>query len=120
VITYLLSIGADPNTLDKSGVAPVHRAVRTRSLEAVRALLNGGANAVQPNRAGSTPLHLAVQPTGRGDSGSLQARDQQAGIITLLLERGARVTDQDRRGKNVQQAAIGEWVRALLAASTGS
>ena len=114
MIEYLLSAGADPNTLDSAGVAPLHRAVRTRSLAAVRALLDGGANSRQPNKAGSTPLHLAVQTTGRGGSGSLQAREQQAGIVRLLLERGARVTDQDRRGKAVQQAATSKWGRALL------
>jgi len=38
-IEFLVSVGADPNALDKSGVAPLHRAVRTRSLPAVRALL---------------------------------------------------------------------------------
>ena len=27
VITYLVSVGANPNALDKSGVAPLHRAV---------------------------------------------------------------------------------------------
>jgi hypothetical protein len=59
-------------------------------------------------------LHLAVQPTGRGGSGSSQAREQQAGIIRLLLERGARVADQDRQGKEVHQAATSEWIRALL------
>jgi ankyrin repeat protein len=113
-IKYLMSIGADPNALDSAGVAPLHRAVRTRSLAAVRTLLDGGANSRQPNRAGSTPLHLAVQTTGRGGSGSPQAREQQAGIVRLLLERGARVTDRDRRGKEVPQAATSEWIRALL------
>ena len=113
-IEYLLSAGADPNVLDDSGVAPLHRAVRTRSLAAVQALLDGGANARQPNKAGSTPLHLAVQTTGRGGSGSPQAREQQAGIVRLLLERGARVTDQDLHGKQVHQAASGQWIRALL------
>lgn len=88
-ITYLISVGADPNAVDRSGVAPLHRAVRTRSLAAVRALLDGGANARQPNRSGSTPLHMAVRTTGRSGSGSPQAREQQAGIVTLLLERGA-------------------------------
>src|SRR5581483_9048719 len=78
-IAYLLSVGADPDALDKSGVAPLHRAVRTRSLPAVRALLDGGADPRAPNRAGSTPLHLAVQTTGRGGSGSAHAREQQAG-----------------------------------------
>jgi Ankyrin repeats (3 copies)/Ankyrin repeat len=113
-ITYLISIGADPNAVDGSGVAPLHRAVRTRSLAAVRALLDGGANARQPNKAGSTPLHLAVQTTGRGGSGSPRAREQQAGITRLLLERGAQVTDQDTHGKDVRQAATSEWIRALL------
>ena len=114
VIEYLTSIGADPNAVDKSGVAPLHRAVRTRSLAAVRGLLDGGAKPRQANKSGSTPLHLAVQTTGRGGSGSDEARRQQAGIIKLLLERGARPTDKDGRGKQVDQAATSDWIRALL------
>jgi ankyrin repeat protein len=118
VIEYLMSIGADPNALDSSGVAPLHRAVRTRSLPAVRALLDGGANPRQPNKVGSTPLHLAVQNTGRGGSGSPQAHQQQAGIIRLLLERGAKATDRNRQGKQPHQAATSEWIRALLRESS--
>jgi ankyrin repeat protein len=114
MIEYLISVGADPNALDRSGVSPLHRAVRTRSLAAVRALVDGGADLQRPNNAGSTPLHLAVQTTGRGGSGSPQAREQQAGIVRLLLERGARVTDRDGRGRSVHQAATGEWIRSLL------
>jgi ankyrin repeat protein len=114
VIEYLTSIGADPNAVDDAAVAPLHRAVRTRSLSAVRALLDGGANPRQANKAGSTPLHLAVQPTGRGGSGSDEAHRQQAGIIRLLLERGARPTDRDARGKQVYQAATSGWIRTLL------
>jgi ankyrin repeat protein len=113
-IEYLISAGADPNALDRSGVSPLHRAVRTRSSAAVRALVDGGADARRPNKAGSTPLHLAVQTTGRGGSGSPHAREQQAAIVRLLLERGARASDRDRRGKNVHQAATGEWIKALL------
>jgi ankyrin repeat protein len=113
-IEYLISVGADPNALDRSGVSPLHRAVRTRSLAALRALVDGGADSRRPNKAGSTPLHLAVQTTGRGGSGSAQAREQQAAIVRLLLERGARASDRDRRGQNVHQAATGEWLRALL------
>ena len=115
VIKYLTSVGADPNALDRSGVAPLHRAVRTRSLSAVRALVDAGANPTQPNKAGSTPLHLAVQNTGRGGSGSQRARQQQAAIVRLLLEHGAKPTDRDRRGKTVSEVATSEWLRALLA-----
>ena len=114
VIEYLTSIVANPNVLDRGGATPLHRAVRTRSLPAVIALLDGGANPRQPNRSGSTALHLAVQPTGRGGSGSLQARQQQTGIVKLLLERGAMPTDRDGKGKQVYQAASSEWIRTLL------
>jgi len=113
-IALLISAGADPNALDRSGVAPLHRAVRTRSLAAVRALLDGGADSRRPNTSGSTPLHLAVQTTGRGGSGAAQAREQQAGIVRLLLERGAQVADRDGRGKDVRQAATSAWIRALI------
>jgi len=113
-IEYLISVGADPNALDSSGVTPLHRAVRTRSLVAVRTLVEGGADPLRPNKAGSTPLHLAVQSTGRGGTGSPRAREEQEGIIRFLLEHGARATDLDGRGRSVRQAATGEWVRTLL------
>ena len=113
-IAYLVSVGADPRAVDTAGVAPLHRAVRTRSLAAVRALLEAGAGPRQPNGTGSTPLHLAVQTTGRGGSGSSDAREQQAAIVRLLLERGARLADRDRRGRDVRQAARSEWSRGLL------
>jgi ankyrin repeat protein len=118
-IEYLVSVGADPDALDNSGVAPLHRAVRTRSLPAVRALLDGGANPRAPNKAGSTPLHLAVQTTGRGGSGSQHARQQQTGIIGLLLERGASPTDKDGRGRPVRRAATSDWIRNLLVGGSG-
>jgi ankyrin repeat protein len=113
-IEYLISVGAAPPAIDRSGVSPLHRAVRTRSLPAVRALVMGGADSRRPNKAGSTPLHLAVQTTGRGGSGSDHAREQQTAIVRFLLECGARASDRDGRGKNVHQAATGEWIRALL------
>lgn len=114
VIVYLVTAGADPNALDKSGVAPLHRAVRKRSVSAVRALLDNGADPRLPNKSGSTPLHLAVQTTGASGSGSERAREQQARIIRLLLERGASPTDTDARGKQVRRAATSEWIRSLL------
>jgi ankyrin repeat protein len=73
-VAALLAAGADPNATDKSGVAPLHRAVRTRCAAAVAALLDGGADPRLPNRRGSTPLQLANRATGRGGSGSPEAK----------------------------------------------
>jgi hypothetical protein len=83
-IAVLLEAGADPNAADKSGTTPLHRAVRTRGAQAVRALLAGGADPLRDNGRGSTPVKLAELTTGRGGSGSPQARAQQAEILELL------------------------------------
>ncbi|MFO1043204.1 MAG: ankyrin repeat domain-containing protein [Planctomycetaceae bacterium] len=115
VIKYLVSIGADPDAIDKSGVAPLHRAVRTRSHAAVLALLDAGANPRLRNKAGSTPLHLAVQSTGASGSGTDEAHQQQELIINLLLDRGAKLTDEDFSGKTVRKAATGYGIQSVLA-----
>ena len=106
VTTYLIAAGADPNALDKSGVAPIHRAVRTRSSEAVSALIENGADPRLMNKSGSTPLHLTVQNTGRSDSGSDAAKEGQGRIIALLLEHGASPTDTDANGKTVAASSV--------------
>ena len=89
IVARLIRAGADPNAVDKSGVAPLHRAVRNRCAATVRALIDGGADPRTPNRNGSTPLLLATQNTGRGGSGSAEAKAQQKEIVRLLREHGA-------------------------------
>jgi len=116
VCAYLIDEGADPDALDDSGVAPLHRAVRTRSSPAVEALIEAGANPRLMNRRGSTPLHLAVQDTGKSNSGSDAARTEQRRIIALLLAHGGRPTDVDANGKTVAAAAASDWIRQLLRA----
>ena len=88
--------------------------MRTRSLAAVEALLDIGADPRRPNKSGSTPLHLAVQPTGQSGSGTQKAREQQIDIIRLLLDRGARTSDRDRKGTAVYDAARSAWIRQVL------
>ena len=73
-----------------------------------------GADTRLKNKSGSTPLHLAVQNTGRSNSGSDTAKEGQRGIIALLLEHGARPTDTDAKGKTVAAAASSDWIRDLL------
>jgi len=89
-IAVLIAAGADPNATDKSGVTPLHRAVRTRCAAAVRALLDHGADAALKNGSGSSPLLLAKYDTGRGGTGSPEAREQQRQIIELLREYGGK------------------------------
>lgn len=89
-IALLIDAGADPNAVDMDGVTPLHRAVRTRCAAAVAALLDGGADAGRRNKGGSTPLRLAGLTTGRGGSGSPDAKAQQQEILRLLERRGAR------------------------------
>jgi ankyrin repeat protein len=116
LISYLLDAGADPDAIDKSGVAPLHRAVRTRSSGAVTALIDKGADPLLMNKSGSTPLHLAVQTTGKSNSGSEVAKEEQHRIIVLLLGYGASPTDRDAKGKTVAAAASSDWIRQLLSA----
>jgi hypothetical protein len=110
----LIRAGADPNATDKSGVAPIHRAVRTRCAAAVQALLSGGAKPNMRNKSGSTPLHLAVQNTGRGGTGADEAIEQQRQIILLLLQNGASPKEKDGAGKTVAQVVGAGWIRKLL------
>jgi hypothetical protein len=83
-IACLVGAGADPNALDNGGVTPLHRAVRTRCAAAVQALLEAGADILAKNKSGATPLRLAIQNTGRGGSGSAEAKAQQQEIRRLL------------------------------------
>jgi hypothetical protein len=114
MIAFLIKKGANPNTLDKSGVAPLHRVVRNRCTMAVDSLLCNGADVRVKNKSGSTPLHLAVQNTGKSGTGSPESKTLQRGIIELLLKAGANQQDQDARGKTAKQCAKSEWIRVLL------
>jgi hypothetical protein len=88
-LAALLEAGADPNAIDNSGVAPLHRAVRTRCTGAVKVLLESGADVRCRNKNGSTPLQIATRTTGRGGSGSPEAKAQQGEIVRLLEQHGA-------------------------------
>jgi hypothetical protein len=83
-IVCLIEAGADPNAQNMDGATPLHRAVRTRCAVAVQALLGHGAGPAIQNKNGSTAMQLALRTTGRGGSGSLEARAQQQEILPLL------------------------------------
>jgi hypothetical protein len=60
--------------------------VRTRCAAAVGLLLARGADGRRTNRNGSTPMLLATENTGRGGSGSPEARAEQQEIVRLLRQ----------------------------------
>jgi hypothetical protein len=88
MLDLLIDAGADPNTRDKRGVMPLHIAVRTRCAIAVRTLLQRGADPTRTNKRGSTPAKLAKLTTGRGGSGSEEAKSQQKQILRMLEAQG--------------------------------
>jgi hypothetical protein len=84
VILLLVESGADPNAAPAGGVTPLHRAVRNRCSAAVEALLRAGADPLLPNGSGSTARDLAMVTTGRGGTGSAEAKAEQRIIVDLL------------------------------------
>ena len=85
VIELLLDAGSDIEHRDKAGAVPLHRAVRARSPEAVRCLLERGARVdATHGRQRTTLLQLAAHSTGA--SGTKGARAEQQEIVDLLLQ----------------------------------
>jgi hypothetical protein len=87
-IARLIAAGADPNAPDEGGATPLHKAVRTRCAAAVKALIDGGADPRCKNMSGSTALRLAQVNSGRGGSGSAEAKAEQQEILRLLEAHG--------------------------------
>lgn len=114
MISRLLEAGANIHWADKNGATPLHRAVRTRCLAAVKCLLDAGANPYALNKPGSTPFHLAVQNTGRGGSGSENAIEGQKRIILEFLSRKVSIGLRNGKCKTVLESAQSEWIKELL------
>jgi hypothetical protein len=84
VIACLMEAGADPNAAAAGGVTPLHRAVRNRCSVAVESLLQAGADPGLRTDQGSSASDLALRPTGRGGTGSAEAKAEQRIILDLL------------------------------------
>lgn len=114
LVELLVSAGATVDLPDRGGVTPLHRAVRARSPAAVAALLTAGADPRAATRkAGSTPLHLAVAPSGAG--GTAGSADLQLEIVRLLLAAGATLADVDGNGITAADRIRSQALRDALA-----
>jgi len=113
IIELLVAHGAAVDQPDRGGMTALHRAVRARSPEAVAALLSAGADPrPATKKAGSTPLHLAVAPTGA--SGTAKTGELQIEIVRMLLDAGAAMTDVDRNGLSVADRIQSQALKLAL------
>ena len=88
LIDLLLDAGSNIEHKDKAGATPLHRAVRARSPEAVRCLLERGARPdATHGRQRTTALHLATHSTGASGTKGTGAEQQE--IVDLLLRYGS-------------------------------
>lgn len=98
VIERLLDASADIEHKDKTGATPLHRAVRARSPDAVRCLLERGARVDEAHgRRQTTALHIATHSTGA--SNTKGTANEQRAIVELLLEYGANPRARDVNGR---------------------
>lgn len=91
-VDKLLKRGFDPNTRNSYDQSPLEIAIE-QSHSRIIALLIPKVDLNAPNKAGECPLHHAAK---KGDTD----------LITLLVEKGARITVLDKLGKTPLQHAI--------------
>ena len=104
---------ADIHAADKNGVTALHHAVRFRSPEAVKTLIERGANVNQAcRRNGSTPLHRAATQTGAPGTAGRQSAAIE--IIRLLLAAGADSSITNKSGKTPADYATDATIKSLL------
>ena len=88
-----LYIGANPDTRDIEGNAPLHYATRPNGYDVVRLLVSAGADPNIQNNEGYTPLLIASQIN-------------MAGLVKLLIEAGADANIKNNKGVSPLMACM--------------
>jgi ankyrin repeat protein len=88
IVDALLQAGARVNKGDRKGETPLQYACKGKNVpdDTVKRLLCNGADPNWPAKKGYTALHIA-------------AKHSNAGVLTLLLDRGANINAQDLDGR---------------------
>ena len=109
-VKQAIADGADVDTLDKRGRAPIQNALHSNNIEAVKLLIDNGANLNTKAPNSWTPLYEAVL-MGRMET------------VKLLIENGANVNAKDQMGgtplDQVQNEEIIDYLR-LYGGKTGA
>jgi len=139
-VTYLLSIGSNPNDRNKKGQGPLHLALETRNLAVAQALYKAGSDLYLVDTAGIAPLtQVFSSPLAFADAffteDVLEARDSarntplfytafQANLpmAQLLLKKGASIRAQNLAGQTVLHEAVrlGNIPLAMLLLKNGA
>jgi hypothetical protein len=115
-----------------TGDTALHIAAAAHQRGTAELLVGKGADARARNRRGAEPLHYAADGSPGADYWDPAAqrdviaylseagadpnafKEEQARIIAVLLEHGARPTDVDAKGKTAAAAASSDWIGDLL------
>ncbi len=122
-IQALLDKGAKLDMLDRNGRTPLHAAATGRgNLETIRFLLNAGAAVNPKNKAGSTPLDLAIMRKTRDDNlwpaqtRLMQSPEKGRGSsspkppVDILIDRGGKLSPLARSNAELF-VALDPWDR---------
>lgn len=96
-IPELIRRGASVNVLDNGELTPLHNAVRSSCLPAVRLLLEHGAEIGVWDRNGDTSMHLAANWTPRASRDRLAQIREHRDIISALVRAGLDVNQPNKR-----------------------
>ncbi|XP_031782206.1 alpha-latrocrustotoxin-Lt1a-like [Nasonia vitripennis] len=140
IVNMLLNAGADVNSKDNNGCAPIHYAACTGSPELMKILIEAGADVDSQNNVGATALHIAVLFCDEmmvnillSSGASVAAKTQKEGntalhwavtlnndfnrhanIVRNLLDFGSDVNQRNALNETIIAVALGDVTQSLV------